>query len=271
MTRADILEWRDGQGLVRPTADPGVLHGHGVFETMLGVRGRLLRPAMHFTRMCAGAQRLGLPPPPEIQFYEALRFLTAHARLLPLARLRLTWTPGLEGVGSLHGMVSPYQRLAGVRVHTSRYIRNERSAVTGVKTTSYAENLVALMEAREHGADEPIFGNSRGQLSEGATSNIFVEIDGVLLTPPLASGCLPGTARELCLEWGREAGLPITEAPLDLSILAGTKHAVVTSALKGVAPVTAIDGNELSPGKLSLRLQQLFEVRREAELKELGS
>ena len=78
--------------------------------------------------------------------------------------------------------------------------RNERSAVAGLKTTSYAENVVALAHATERGAGEAIFANLAGNLCEGTGSNVFVGVDGRLVTPPLSSGCLAGITRELVLE-----------------------------------------------------------------------
>ena len=84
------------------------------------------------------------------------------------------------------------------------WVRNERSAVAGLKTTSYAENVVALAYAKERGAIEAVFANTRGELCEGTGSNVFVVRDGVVWTPPLDSGCLAGITRALAVEWCRE-------------------------------------------------------------------
>src|SRR5690606_36162816 len=86
-------------------------------------------------------------------------------------------------------------------VVTVPWTRNERGALTGLKTTSYAENVRALAYAAERGCSEAIFGNTVGDLCEGTGSNIFVVVDGRLLTPPLSSGCLAGITRALVLEW----------------------------------------------------------------------
>ena len=59
------------------------------------------------------------------------------------------------------------------------WTRNERAATAGLKTTSYADNVVALAYAKARGASEAIFGNTRGELCEGTGSNVFVVIDGV--------------------------------------------------------------------------------------------
>ena len=92
---------------------------------------------------------------------------------------------------------------------TVPWVRNERSAVAGVKTTSYAENVVALAHAHARGASEALFLNTQGRVCEGTGSNVFAVVDGAILTPPLSSGCLAGVTRDLVIEWcGAEEARP---------------------------------------------------------------
>src|SRR5699024_2149560 len=158
------------------------------------------------------------------------------------------WTPGADYAGRLLVTLATYAPVTGPKVHLSRYLRNEASSITGIKSTSYAENLIALREAQEAGAHEAVLANTRGAISEGATSNVFLEIDGELLTPPLASGCLPGITRELCIEWAREEGVALRETTIPIDVMNTTPHAALTSALKGIVPVRAIDGRSIEPG-----------------------
>lgn len=84
----------------------------------------------------------------------------------------------------------------------SSFTRNEHGALAGVKSTSYAENAIALREAHAMGADEALLCNSRGELCEGTGSNVlFSVIDDHIVTPPLSSGCLNGVTRQLVIEW----------------------------------------------------------------------
>ena len=85
-------------------------------------------------------------------------------------------------------------------VATVPWPRNERGALAGLKTISYGENVVALHYARERGATEAVFANLAGNLCEGTGTNVFVCIDGRVLTPPLSAGCLAGVTRDLILE-----------------------------------------------------------------------
>ena len=98
-------------------------------------------------------------------------------------------------------------------VVTVPWVRNERAATAGLKTTSYADNVIALASAKEQGAVEALFANTRGELCEATGSNVFVVVDGVVSTPPLTSGCLAGITRELVLEWCAHEGSRSSRRP----------------------------------------------------------
>ena len=115
--------------------------------------------------------------------------------------------------------------------------RNEHSAVAGLKTTSYAENVVALAYAHERGGSEAIFANTAGALCEGTGSNVFLVVDGRLCTPPLSSGCLAGITRELVREV-----VAVDEITLPLGALAATSEAFLTSSTRDVQPISLVDG-----------------------------
>jgi branched-chain amino acid aminotransferase len=121
-------------------------------------------------------------------------------------------------------------------------VRNERSPIAGVKSTSYAENSYALRWAQSAGADEAVMANTRGDLCESTTANVFVGIDGELLTPPLSSGCLPGVTREILLDQG--IGV---ERDLPIRVLADADEVFLTNSLRGVLAVRVIDTRMLQP------------------------
>lgn len=258
--------WRDGRLIQPEPVDPGLLMGLGVFETLLVESGRVFCVDKHVERLRNGAMRLGLPQPERQEIVTAIQALLGISPVLPLARLRLTWTPGGIGQGELLATVAPYSRPRGSKVVLSRYVRNERSILTGIKATAYAENLLALKEAQAVGAQEAIFANTVGFLAEGATSNVFVEKGGRIITPPLTSGCLPGITRALCLEWGREAGLDIAVEPLPFSVMNTTQHVALTSALKGVFIVDWVGERRLESGPLLKELSKIYTRKRQGFL-----
>jgi branched-chain amino acid aminotransferase len=145
------------------------------------------------------------------------------------------------------------------------WVRNERSPVAGLKTTSYAENVVALAHAKERGAIEAMFANTRGELCEGTGSNVFVVRDGVVWTPPLESGCLAGVTRALTVEWCRADGLEVREEAMPLSVLEDCDEVFITSSTKDVLAVDRVVGlsghrseRALEPGPVTARAREVF-------------
>jgi branched-chain amino acid aminotransferase len=149
-------------------------------------------------------------------------------------------------------------------VATVPWPRNERGALAGLKTTSYAENVVALARAHDHGASEALLANTRDELCEGTGSNVVVVIDGVAVTPRLDSGCLAGITRELLLEWAAEDGVVIRERPVAMDELAHAQEVLLTSSTRDVQPVRRVDDRALEPGPVGVALAELF--RRHAAL-----
>jgi branched-chain amino acid aminotransferase len=136
--------------------------------------------------------------------------------------------------------------------------RNERGALAGLKTTSYADNALALAYAKERGGGEAIFGNLAGNLCEGTGSNVFVVRGGRLVTPPLSSGCLAGVTRALVLEWcgGEEEDVPLEE-------FHRAEEAFLTSTTRDVQPIRAVDGTVLpeAPGPITAKAMEAFAAR----------
>jgi branched-chain amino acid aminotransferase len=263
--------WVDGE-LVdagRPVLradDHGVTVGDGVFETMKVVDGRPFAFRRHLDRLIASATGLGL-----LIDVDAIRagVETVLAVEQPArARLRVTVTGGPAPFGSDRGDALPTVIIATAPlsdwpatadVVVVPWTRNERAATAGLKTTSYADNVVALHYAHERGAAEAIFANTRGELCEGTGSNVFVGVGGELITPPLDSGCLSGITRDLIVEWLGD----VSERALPISALADADEAFLASSTRDVQPIRVVDGRVLpsTPGPLTQRAVAVFAER----------
>ncbi|MFH8612703.1 aminotransferase class IV [Streptomyces sp. NPDC018029] len=246
--------------------DHGLTVGDGIFETVKSVEGRPFALTRHLARLARSARGLGLPEPDLDEVRRACATVL-DANPLPLGRLRITYTGGLSPLGSDRGdqgttlvvaLGEAARRPDTTAVVTVPWTRNERGALTGLKTTSYAENVVALARAREQGASEALFANTVGQLCEGTGSNVFVVLDGEIHTPPVASGCLAGITRELAVEW---TGAHETDLPLD--VLDRADEVFLTSTLRDVQAVHRVDARQLpvAPGPVTTKAMRVFDER----------
>jgi branched-chain amino acid aminotransferase len=145
-------------------------------------------------------------------------------------------------------------------VITVPWPRNERGALAGLKTISYGENVRALAVAKEEGAGEAIFPNTRGELCEGTGTNVFVVTGGVLRTPPEESGCLLGVTRALILELAGRLGIQADEVTLPMTAVATADEAFISSSTRELQPISAVDGNRLpvAPGPVTTLLADAF-------------
>jgi branched-chain amino acid aminotransferase len=254
------MVWLDGElvdaGSARVSAsDHGLTVGDGLFETMKVVNGTAFAITRHLRRLARTAEGLHLTPPPADDLREAIeRTVTANAGC-GRVRITLTGGPGPAGTdrGDAAATVLVVTSAATVWPPTARvavvpWTRNERGALAGLKTTSYAENVIALERAHSVGAEEAIFANTQGHLCEGTGTNVFVASGGRLCTPPLTAGCLAGITRELVGEV-----VAVEEVDLPLSALADAAEAFLTSSTRDVQPIAFVDGKALpvAPGPLT--------------------
>jgi branched-chain amino acid aminotransferase len=235
--------------------DHGFVVGDGVFEAVKIDHGTIFALTRHLQRMQRSAAGIGLGGfDLEAVRRAAHEVVEANLDLLvtgfDLLRITFTGGPGLLGSGRVDGQptlvlgVTPgHDPDPTTTVITVPYRRNELGALTGLKTTSYGENVVALAAAHAAGASEALFANTQGLLCEGTGTNVFVSVGGELLTPPLSSGCLAGVTRALVLEWygAREVDLPY-------DVLFSADEVFVTSTGRDVQSVVGVDEHVVGDG-----------------------
>lgn len=249
--------------------DHGLVVGDGVFETLRVYDGVPFAWTRHVKRLDASATGLGLAAPDASALREAADAVLA-ANNLREARLRITVTGGPAPPGSRRAPVPPTVIVVGFELEPTSatasvmivpWTRNEGGALAGLKTISYAENVRALAYVEERGAHEAIFPNTKGNLCEATGSNVFLVLDGVCVTPPLAAGCLNGVTRQLLIELGNnEIGIPIEERDVPVAALAQAEEAFVSSTVREVQPIATVDGVALpaAPGPITTKLAAAF-------------
>ncbi|HEV7524165.1 MAG TPA: aminotransferase class IV [Acidimicrobiia bacterium] len=268
-----MTAWIDGRLVALADArvsvlDHGLVVGDGVFETLRVYRGVPFAWTRHLARLRASADGLGLEIPDVTVLRDAADAVLL-ANELTEARLRITVTGGIAPPGSGRGDAPPCAFLLAfpieaaaesVDVVVAPWTRNENGALVGLKTISYAANVRALAFAREKGAGEAIFANTKGNLCEATGSNVFLVRDGVLVTPPSGAGCLLGVTRALVLELAKSSGIDTEERDVPIGALGDCDEAFLSSTTREVQPIAHIDGEPLPNvcGPVSERLAAAF-------------
>jgi branched-chain amino acid aminotransferase len=270
--------WVNGSLLDDPAApavsvsDHGFTVGDGVFEAVKVVDGQPFALTRHLARLGRSAKGLGLPAP-DLDAVRRGVSAVLDGTDLPAARVRVTYTAGPAPMGSgregghhgptlvvAAGPLSP--RPAENRLVTVPWPRNERGALAGLKTTSYAENVVALAYAHERGASEAVFATLAGHLCEGTGSNVFYVVGGELRTSTLASGCLAGVTRDLLVEW-----CDVREVDEPIEVAEGADEVFLASTTRDVQPVTSWGGRDLpAPGPVTAAVMRTWRLRAAADL-----
>ena len=142
-----------------------------------------------------------------------------------------------------------------VRLGLQEHGRHAGSPLAGVKVTSWLNNVWNLYEAQQAGFDEVVLLNERGEVAECTAANIFCVRGGVVLTPPLCSGCLAGITRSVMLEVGPAAGVPIEERTLFVDDLYAAEEVFISSTNRNVVGVSEISARPVGQGPRNLMKQ----------------
>jgi branched-chain amino acid aminotransferase len=260
------LVWWNGS-LVEPAeirldpGDAGFLFGDGLFETLRCDDGTIRDAAAHLDRLELGLRRLKIELSEGRKDLEEALVAVAREAPRPTARLRLTVTRGAAGGPSrlitaeeaqLPGE-EDYARGVAVRL-LPQYRIDSASPLAGLKSTSYQAHRLALAHARSQGAWEALLVNEAGLLAEGSRSNVVLVLRDGAFTPPVASGCLPGTVRRRLLEAGA-----VAERPFAQEDLAAAREILLLNSLIGVLPVCRVNSTEVPLGPRAARLRRLWE------------
>lgn len=280
-----ICVYVDGQ--VRPSEravvsvfDRGFLFGDSVYETVACQQGRVHFLSEHLDRLERSARSLYMDPPDRAVVESAIR-RTVEASGEAEARVRVIVTRGVgpvdidpAGAGEPQLIViaqplgGPTREMlaTGIAVEV---VRHSRGAAGGgdpaVKSGNYLASVLAMAEARRRrpNVGEAILCAGNGSVAEGATSNVFLVQAGILVTPGLAVGILEGVTRGKVLGIARAAGIAVREpdfvAPRELL---SADEVFLTSAVRGILPVTTVDGSSVGdgkPGPVTHRLLALYQ------------
>lgn len=248
----DGMVCRDGWPL-----DRGLLYGDGLFETMHVMHGRIRFEELHAARLAEGCRRLAIDV--DLEHTWAGVRVAAQRHGAAILRLQVTrgialargYTPtGREVARTLLAVFPPTESEtpARVKVVTLRATLGENPLLAGLKHCNRLEQVLARRElaASESGAFEGLLASSSGALVSGTMSNVFLELDGELVTPSLEACGVAGVMRTAVLRAAARAGLPVREMRIPLSALSRCRAMALSNARIGLVMVDELDGRMLA-------------------------
>ena len=261
----------DAQDATVSVNDRGFLFGDGVYEVMRGAAGELIEPDRHVRRMQRGLDALAIAFGDDrvVGLLDVGRTLLRDNRLMSDALVYCQVTRGTAPrthhypprdtpptvlVTATPIELPSAQRDRGAAVITLPDIRWARC---DIKSVNLLPNVMAKQRAVEAGADEAVFVRD-GVITEGASSTVFVVLDGELRTYPLSNYILPGVTREIVLELAQELGIPVRQVPVLADELARATEVILASTYNDVMPVTRVDGRLVGAGVPGAVAQQLY-------------
>lgn len=230
-------------------ADEGYFFGIGAFETIAVENGKPVFPEQHFMRLMRALDFLKLT----VSMQEVRRRAEEALQKPEMKTGRMVLKITVSGQNLVintrenHYSAKDYER--GFSVDYSQVRRNETSAFTYHKTLNYGDCLFEKRRAKEHGIDEPVFLNIKGELCEGAATNLFFVKEGRIITPLVRCGLLPGIMRETVLQT-----YPVTERIILPQEIPECEEMFLTNSLLGVMPVRSFGEHEFSSRKTGDKL-----------------
>ncbi|MDQ8154568.1 MAG: aminotransferase class IV [Gemmatimonadota bacterium] len=278
-----MIMYLNGQYVPREQAlisveDRGFIFGDGIYEGVRSVGGKMFEWGPHADRMINGLAGLRIPfGAAQVNALEAVCEQVVEKNGLADGEAFLYLQVSRGAAPRAHGFpagdVTPTVFVSASKLVVPRKLRDEGcAAITFAdmrwkrrdwKTVNLLGNVLARQAASEAGAYEAIL-HEDGLVNEGAATNVFAVIDGVLRTHPLTPRILPGVTRKVVMELIAELGLPVREDAIPLDQLASAEEIFVCGSTTDVTPVVTVDGAPVAngkPGPMTVALREAFEAR----------
>ncbi|WP_374332276.1 aminotransferase class IV [Aestuariivirga sp.] len=249
----------------------GLLLGDGLFETILVLNRKPLWGNMHFARLEAAAQELGIGFHRDTLDDAVEEILDGIPKLHHVLRVTLTRGSAARGLAAVGGSSSllimldafdPAMMLKPVALASTAIRRNPQSVSCRLKTLSYIDNIAAAREAWSHGVEDALMLNTEGHVACTTIANIFLLKGKTLVTPSRDQGILTGVTRQTLLHSAVHLGLKPEERAVMPAELREADAVFLTNSLRFIRPVTMLDREPLPQADLSALVQSLCEAAR---------
>lgn len=252
-------------------AERGLTLGDGLFETLLVLNRKPLWGNMHFARLEAAAQELGIGFDRDGLDDAVEEVLDSAPKSHQVLRVTLTRGAGVRGLGASGGSSSllitldpfdPALMFKPVTLSSTVIRRNPQSVSARLKTLSYIDNIAAAREAAGHGMEDALLLNTKGNVACSTIANVFLMKGGALVTPARDQGILTGVTRQALIHAAAHLGLATEERAVKPSEIGRADAVFLTNSLRFIRPVTALDQKPLRQADLSGLVQALCETAR---------
>lgn len=226
------------------------LYGDGVFESIRIINGKPLNLENHITRLLAGARAIHMRPSISytVDFFESkICELCEISAIDEGGRCRLS-LDRISGGSYLPDAnealyyieVYPYEvnyfelNARGLEIDIYQDIKLQKNPLSNYKTKMGLPYIMAALEAKQKGLDDFLITDSRGQILESSSCNVFIISNGVLYTPGLEEGCLAGTMRMQIINLALSNGIKVYESALLPQHLLAADEIILTNAIRGI-------------------------------------
>ena len=225
--------------------DEGYSFGLGLFETILLYKGKPVFLNEHLARINKSITELELKIE-KLKKNEVFQYLNNNKNILEYEVLKIVLSEKNRLFLKREYTYTEKDYKKGFSLNISEVRRNESSIFTFHKTLNYGDNILEKRKSKKLGYDEPIFLNSKNQIIEGATSNIFVVVGDKIYTPKLSCGLLNGIVRQYII-----SNYDVIESEIDLEFLNNADEIFLTNSLFGVMPVNNLEKKVFKSQKIS--------------------
>lgn len=258
--------------------DRGFVFGDGIYEVVRIIEGRIFAWSEHAARMARGLGVVRIPfSAADVDGLEAVcnRLVgdndlkageaTVYMQVSRGAAPRTHYFPPAGTPPTVYASASRFtpsrdMREKGVKAIT---VPDFRWARCDLKTVNLMGAVLARQAAHEAGAYEALMIRD-GMMMEGAATNAFAVIDGVVRTYPLSNYILPGITRQYVLDAARDAGVPVSEEPVTQAQMFAAPELFIVGTTTDVAPIVSLDGKPVgsgAPGPVTRKVQEAFLAR----------
>ncbi|MDD5005001.1 MAG: aminotransferase class IV [Candidatus Omnitrophica bacterium] len=250
-----------------PFCDEGFLYGQGLFETMRSYDGQVFLLDRHIRRLINSCKIMDIAAPDKNLLKKAV-LNTAKKNKLDCAYIRLNvWKKNKKtGIFVFTKDMDFYSRkdyAHGFSAVIFKDIRqNEYSPLVKVKSLNHYFYILLTKMAKAKNADEAIILNDKGGVCEGSRSNIFIIKKGIISTPAINSGCLPGITREIIMEIAKQLSWDLRETEIKPEDLFASDEAFLTNSLIEVMPLTKINAKIIGDGTIGRKTQLILDCYR---------